>query len=178
MAGKSNFLPAFCFGATMATISNFFNTYTPSEVLGYSLSMYGVAMAVNAWDIYTGVRLDWKKQKAGGAKRFSFNDDKGFKAIQKILGFMIVLYMIHSFEQESIRLHYNKIVPTILNASKSIFFVYVILIELKSIGNNNKEYYGEKSALFVMLDNIIDLINKGIIDYIKRTLKIKSNEEN
>lgn len=173
--GKSNLALSIFSGGLLAQIFSYIKTNTPSEILGCSITLWTVAFAVNFWDIYTGILADVKVQKEKGGK-WKFNPDKGQKAFEKIIGFTIIIYVLNSFELEAIRLSYSQTVSNILNYSKFIFFFYVVLIELKSIGRNNETRFKEKSDLFKMLDNIISIVNDGIVGYLKRFFKINKNQ--
>lgn len=167
--GKSLFLPSIFLGGSFTALKSFFLENTPSEVFGYSLSIWFIALVVNAWDIHTGVKADIKTHKEKG-EGFKFNPDKGWKAFEKIFGFTVIIGMIYRFELEAVRLGYPQIITTVLNAIKSIFFFYVILIELQSIGNNNEVRFGQKGKLFKMLDSLISIADTSILDRFKKLI--------
>lgn len=175
--GKSNLLSSVLVGGWFANIFNTIKTNTPSEILGCSITLWWVVFAVNIWDIWTGIMADSHTQKINGGK-WKFNPDKGFKAFQKIIGFTFIIFFLYNFEKETIRLGYSETWSNAFNYSKFIFFFYVVLIELKSIGNNNNVRFGEKNESFKMLDTIISLVNEGIISNIKKLFKITKSEEN
>ena len=182
MDGKSVFFPSIIAGGiSCATVRTFFELHTPEEIFGYSLSMWFVALLVNFWDIYTGVRADIVTRKKNGGK-FEFSEDKGWKAFEKIFGFSIIICLIWRFELEAIRLNYDPIVTTSLNVLKSIFFFYVMLIELKSIGRNNETRFGYKGDLFKLLDRVISIVDGGLMYRLKNLIygekDINENENN
>lgn len=174
MDGKDLFLPSLFLGGSFTAFKSILTASTPSEIFGYSLSIWFVALVINGWDIYTGVKADIKRRKDLG-ENFVFDSEKGAKAFEKILGFTVIIATVYHFQLESIRLGYPDWIATGLNYIKSIFFFYVILIEFQSIGENNEVRHGDKGKLFKMLDGLIDIINKGIFDKLKSLLGINKD---
>lgn len=176
--GKSNLISSLALGIPIAKIISYIQVNTPSEMFGFSIKMWALIFAFNTWDIYTGIRADTKIQKRNGGK-FKFNPDKGIKAFEKFISFTGVIYFLYMFESESIRLAYSTSVTSLFNYAKFVFFFYVILIELKSIGRHNEEIYGEKSEAFKMLDSIISIVNDAILGRLRKIggLKPQDNEE-
>lgn len=171
MEGKSVFFPSLIAGGfTFATIKNFFKMNTPDEIFGLSITIWFVAFLVNLWDIYTGVKADIKRQKQNGGVKFKYDEQKGWKAMEKIGGFTLVIFALFSFENESIRLGYSNTIRDVLLGIKCAFFVYVILIELKSIGSNNEVRFGDKGSLFKLLDKLVEIIDGSIAEKVKKLL--------
>lgn len=177
-SGKSNFISSLALGIPIAKIFAYIQSNTPSEMFGFSIKMWALIFAFNTWDIITGIRADTKIQKRNGGK-FKFNPDKGIKAFEKFISFTGVIWFLYMFESESIRLSYSENITSLFNYSKFVFFFYVILIELKSIGRHNEEIYGQKSEMFKMLESIISIVNDAILGRLRKIggLKPKENEE-
>lgn len=175
--GKANLLTSISIGGFIATAFNFIKVNTPSEILGCSIALWSVALSMNVWDIITGIKTDVYNQKLKGLK-WKFNPDKGYKAFEKIIGFTCIIWFLYSFEKETVRLNYSETWTSTFNYAKFILFFYVVLIELKSIGQNNEVREGKKGELFVLLDSIIAIVNDGIISNLKKLFRINKTEEN
>ncbi len=173
--GKSNLISSIVIGLPIARLFAYIQSNTPSEIFGFSIKMWLLIFAFNIWDIYTGIRADAKIQRAKGSKPH-FDPDKGIKAFEKFISFTAVIWFLYMFESESIRLSYSDKVSSFFNYTKFVFFFYVILIELKSIGKNNEIVYEEKSELFKMLDNIISIVNDAILGRLRKIGDVKEKE--
>ena len=158
-------------GSFFSMLVEFFTKNTPKELFGISISLWFIAFVVNLIDIHTGIKADTvRKEKEG--KKFSFESNKAWRALEKIVVFTIIIFWAYSSEKETIRLQLPLIIASVILYIKMIFFSYVILIETQSIGENEEVRFGKKSKGFQFLDKIIEIVNEGIFTNLKKLLKI------
>lgn len=158
-------------GSILASIFNFFYTLHEKQLLGVSLTLWAVPFLLNIIDIHTGIKASTKLKKDKGEK-FVFESGKGWRAFEKIIIFTLIIWWLWSLEKEAIRLDfYSSVTLPVLVTIKFILMIYVSLIELQSIGENEETRFGKKSKLFVLLDKIIEVVNDGIINRIKKVFE-------
>ena len=157
-------------GSVFTIITSFFIKYTPEYILGISFTLWMIALIINVIDIYTGIKADTKVQKDLG-KDFVFKSGKGWRAFEKVFVFTMIIWFLRTLELESIRLSYFNIITSTLLTIKFILLVYVVLIEIQSIGENQLIRYGNKSKPFVLLDKLIEIVNDGIVRKVTKTLE-------
>ena len=154
-------------GSLITAITSFFVKHTPEYIFGISFTLWMIAMIINIIDIFTGIKADTKIQKDLG-KNFVFKSGKGWRAFEKVFIFTMIIWFIRELETESLRLDYFKTITSTLLATKFILLVYVVLIEIQSIGENQQIRFGNKSKLFRLLDKIIEIVNDGILKKITK----------
>jgi hypothetical protein len=160
-------------GTILSMVVEFFSKNTPRELFGISISLWFIAFLINLIDIHTGIKADTvRKEKLG--KKFKFESNKAWRALEKIVVFTIIIFWAYSSEKEVIRLQLPLMIATIILYIKMIFFSYVILIETQSIGENEEERFGKKSKGFLFLDRIIEIVNEGLFSNLKKLFKINS----
>jgi hypothetical protein len=131
-----------------------------------SISLWFIALLINVIDIHTGIKADTvRKQKIGVS--FVFESKKGWRAFEKILVFTLIVWFVHTLEVENIRLKFWDSLSGILLMVKFIMLIYVVLIEIQSIGENEETRFGKKSKPFILLDKIIETVNEGILTKVK-----------
>lgn len=162
------YLASLSFGSIFASIFNFFCTMHEKQVLGISLTLWFIPLILNIIDIHTGIKADTKRKKDLGEK-FVFESGKGWRAFEKVVVFTVIIWFIWSLEKEAIRLNfYQSAIIPVLVTIKFILIIYVSLVEIQSIGENEEDRFGKKSSLFILLDKIIDIVNEGILSKIKK----------
>lgn len=167
---KDLYTASIAIGSLFTAILSFFIKYTPEYILGISLTLWLIALIINIIDIYTGIKADTKVQNDLG-KNFVFKSGKGWRAFEKVFVFTMIIWFIRTLELESIRLSYFNFITSALLTIKFILLVYVVLIEIQSIGENQQIRFGTKSKLFRLLDKIIELVNEGILRRVSKTLE-------
>lgn len=172
---KDLYISASAAGGIATTISEMFIKHTPSHVLGVSLTLWVIIGAINMYDIHTGIKADTKRKEREG-KKFVFESGKGWRAIEKAFMFGAVIYFIHEFEKEIIINDFPVFFSSTLLYLKFGMFFYVMLVELQSIGENEEERFGKKGRFFCLLDNVIDTVNKGILNKLKQWFNIDNSE--
>jgi hypothetical protein len=163
----------FTLGGVMATITNFFTHYTPREICGLSIGLWLVAFLINMIDIHTGIKADTKRKKDKG-ENFQFESKRGWRAFEKIGVFTLIIYALYQFEKEVVRLELPETLSSMLMCIKLGAFAYVVLIELQSIGENDEARFGKKGKIFVLLDNVIGIVNDGVLSKVKGLFNVKS----
>lgn len=153
-------------GSVISTIINFFSTIQERYFLGVTMSLWFIVFIVNVVDIHTGIKADTAESKRNGQK-FVFKSGKGWRAFEKIIIFTLLIWFLWSLEKEMNRLHSFSFLLSVITAIKFILFVYVFLIELQSIGENEETRFGKKSKSFILLDKIIEIVNEGILTKIR-----------
>ena len=83
----------------------------------------------------------------------------------------MIIWFIWELESEVIRLNYANILSSILLVIKFIMLIYVVLIEIQSIGENEFVRFGKKGKLFTLLDKIIEVVNEGILKRLKKIIE-------
>lgn len=166
---KDLYIISISIGGMISTFINFISTMHEILFLGITLSMWLIAFFINVIDIHTGIKADTARRKKEGEK-FVFKSGKGWRAFEKILIFTLIIWFLWSLEKEIIRLESYDFLLTIILAIKFILFIYVILIELQSIGENEFDRFGKKSKPFILLDKIIEIVNEGILNKLKSLL--------
>jgi len=160
-------------GGIMSLIMKFFTDISEKQILGISMSLWFIALLINIIDIHTGIKADTaRKQRLG--ESFVFKSGKGWRAFEKILIFTLIVWFIYSLELDVVRLKFWDGFSSILIAIKFIMLIYVVLIELQSIGENEVDRFGEKSKTFIFLDKIIEIANEGILTRIRSLINVKS----
>lgn len=157
-------------GTLISSIISFLSTMHERLFLGVTLSIWLIAFIVNVIDIHTGIKADTASKKRIGEK-FVFKSGKAWRAFEKIIIFTLLIWFLWSLETEINRLKSYNFLLSIIIAIKFILFIYVILIELQSIGENEETRFGKKSKPFILLDKIIETINEGVINRIKKTME-------
>jgi len=163
-------------GLVMATIYHLLYELTEKNLFGLSLGMWLFLFIINVIDIYTGIKADTKRKKDLGAN-FKFESAKGWRVIEKIFIFTVVIGALFTFEKEAIKIDLPEIASGFIVYIKVILFFYAFLIELQSIGENEEARFGKKGKMFVMLDSIIHVVNEGILKKLKNMFNSKDNDE-
>lgn len=161
-------------GGIFTFLLQFVINNTPKELCGLSIGIWLVAFIINMIDIRTGIKADTKRKQEKGEK-FVFESEKGWRAFQKIFVFSAIIYVLYTFEKEVIRLGLWEMISTFLLYIKLGAFAYVVLVELQSIGENEEARFGKKSRMFVLLDQIIEIINEGLLTRL-RTFAVGGNK--
>lgn len=157
-------------GGIVSLLMRFFTNISEKQILGMSISLWFIALTINIIDIHTGIKADTaRKQKIG--ESFVFKSGKAWRAFEKILIFTLIIWFIYSLEMDVVRLKFWDGFSTILISIKFIMLIYVVLIELQSIGENEVDRFGFKSKPFIMLDKIIEIVNEGILTKVKSIIK-------
>lgn len=163
---KTLYISSISVGAIASVGINFFADLHTRQLFGISLMLWFLALTINVIDIHTGIKADTKRKTDDGGK-FVFESGKGWRAIEKIFIFTVIMAFIYYSELESIRLHFPDAITTVLLTIKLIAFFYVVLIEIQSIGENQQVRFGCKGKGFLLLDNIIEIVNDGLKNKIK-----------
>lgn len=164
-------------GTIFTSAYTFLSGFTEKEFLGTSFVLWILLFLINIVDIYTGIKADTKRKKQIGTK-FTFESGKGWRAVEKIFIFTVVIGFLYIFEKESLKLTLPLVITTSFIYAKLIVFFYAFLIELQSIGENEEVRFGKKGKMFTMLDNIIETTNEGILKKIKNFFKTESEDNN
>lgn len=153
-------------GTSFTSIYTLFSDFTEKEFFGTSVILWALLFLINIVDIRTGIKADTKRKKDIGIK-FTFESGKGWRAIEKIFIFTVVIGFLFVFEKEALKLNLPLIFTGFFTYAKMLVFFYAFLIELQSIGENEEVRFGKKGKMFVMLDNIIEVTNEGVLKKIK-----------
>lgn len=153
-------------GTIISALLSFLSTMHEKFFLGVTVSLWLIIFIINVFDIHTGIKADTVLSQKNG-KNFVFKSKKAWRAFEKIIIFTLLIWFLWTLEKEIDRLEFFKFLLSIVTAIKFILFVYVMLIELQSIGENEEIRFGKKSKPFLLLDQIILVINEGIINKIK-----------
>lgn len=164
---KELYIVSITFGGLFTGIMEFYNDFTQREIFGISAVLWFLLLMINLYDIKTGIRASTKLRNDNGEK-FIFESKKGWRAMEKIFLFTVVIGFMYFSEAEVIRLKIFGIFSSIFFTIKLIFFIYVTLVEIQSIGENDEIVYGKKSGIFKLLDKIIDIANAGILNKVKK----------
>lgn len=176
IANKQLYACSLGMGTLLSAVFSFFVKNTPEYLFGINSILWLIALVINIFDIHTGIKADSKRQKDDG-KDFIFKSGKGWRAFEKIFVFTMIIWFIYTMELEAVRLHANVVITSLLMWIKFIMLIYVVLIELQSIGENEETRFGEKSKVFILLDKIIVLVNEGIFSNLKRLLRVEDKTE-
>lgn len=172
LANKNLYATSLSLGTILTTIFSFIVENTPAYLFGINTVLWLIALIINLIDIRTGLKADAKRSNDDG-EQFTFKSGKGWRAIEKIFVFTMIIWFVYTMELEAIRLKSYQAISTTLMAIKFIMLCYVVLIEVQSIGENEETRFGKKSNMFVMLDKIIVLVNDGIFTNLKKLLRIE-----
>lgn len=160
-------------GGVVSLMFKFFTDISEKQIFGMSITLWFIALIINIIDIHTGIKADTvRKNKIG--ENFIFESKKGWRAFEKIVIFTLIVWFIHTLEIENIRLKFWDSLSGILLLVKFVMLIYVVLIEIQSIGENEEVRFGKKSKPFTMLDKIIEIVNEGILSKIKSLINVKS----
>lgn len=170
---KELYIASISLGSITSFILSLFSGKEVKELFGISLTLWFIAFLINLIDIHTGIKADTVRKQRKGEK-FTFESNKGWRALEKIVVFTIIISFAHNSAAELIRLKFPFLVSNIFLYLKVIFFFYVIILEIQSIGENEEVRFGKKSKGFLLLDKIIEVVNEGILTNIKRLLKIEN----
>jgi steroid 5-alpha reductase family enzyme len=147
-------------------LTELFNT-VPKEIFGITLALWVVALLVTVWDCVTGVRA-YKKEKKEKGEKARFESGKGWRAIEKIFGFTVLIGFIHYLEVQMTMHEYPEYMSSGLLVIKLFFFVYGVLLELQSVGENKERLDGEKGKPFMLLDKVINFADQAIVKKIMK----------
>jgi hypothetical protein len=162
---------AIAIGGFFSTIGTFFVENTPDYLFGINASLWGIALLINLIDIHTGIKADTKRKFDLGLK-FKFESGKGWRAFEKIFVFTMIIWFIYTLELEAIRVQTISLIPSVLLYVKFTLLIYVVLIEIQSIGENEITRFGKKGSMFIMLDRIISIVNEGVFKKLKSLLEV------
>lgn len=169
LAHKNFYLSSISIASILTVITNFFARFSETIIFGLSVSIWLITLTINIIDIHTGIKADTELKRQKG-KKFLFKSGKGWRAFEKIFIFTVIIGCIYSWEKEITRLGLSSILSNIFLFIKLVSFFYVILIEIQSIGENQTVIYGYKPKIFKLLDNVIEIVNEGILNKIKSLL--------
>ena len=169
IAHKDLYMISITLGSVFTAITSTFVKFTPSYVFGISITLWIAALVINLVDIYTGIKASSKKKKDIG-EIFIFQSGKAWRGFEKIFVFTMIIWFIWELEKELIRLEYVGHLSSILLATKFIMLIYVVLIEVQSIGENEFVRFGKKAKMFLLLDKIIEILDNGILKKIQSLL--------
>lgn len=159
-------------GTFFSGIFSFFMELTPLYFFGISASLWMVAFAINLVDISTGIKADTKRKKDVG-ENFRFESRRGWRAFEKIAVFTLIIWFLYELELESLRLKTWEWIFSTIQVIKFSMLFYVVLIELQSIGENEEVRFGKKGKMFKLLDDIIAIVNDGILQKLKSFFETK-----
>jgi MFS family permease len=162
-------------GTVVSYIVGTLTQQTPVFLFGINASLWLIALIINIVDIHTGIKADTKRKEKSGEK-FSFESGKAWRAFEKIFIFTMIIWFIYTLETECLRLQLYSIYSSTLLLIKFVLLIYVVLIELQSIGENQEDIVGKKSKLFIMLDRIISIVNEGVYSKLKKSLDLNTEE--
>lgn len=165
---------SFLLGTLTTSIYTIFNDFTTRQFFGTSLILWSLLLLINVIDIYTGIKADTKRKKDLNVN-FKFESGKGWRAIEKIFIFTVAIGFLFIFEKEAVSLDLPKFTTIGFTYTKLTIFFYAFLIELQSIGENEETRFGKKGKMFTMLDNIIEIVNEGLLNKIKNFFKSSDN---
>jgi len=166
---KDLYIVSLTLGSIFTAITSFFIAYTPSYIFGVSITLWSIALIINLIDIYTGIKAN-SKIKADLGEKFVFQSGRAWRGFEKIFVFTMIIWFIWGLEKEVIRLQYSHIFGSILLVIKFIMLIYVVLIEVQSIGENEFVRFGKKGKLFILLDKIIEVVNEGLLKRLKKLI--------
>ena len=169
---RNLYLLSLSIGTAFSQTIDIFIESTPEHLFGINTTLWLVAFSINIIDICTGIRADIKRKKDAN-KPFSFESGKAWRAFEKIFIFTMIIWFIYSLEKESLRLQAYYLYSQTLLHIKFILVIYVVLIEIQSIGENEVVRFGKKSKVFQLLDKTIELLNEGILEKIKSLLGLR-----
>ena len=158
------------FGALVSAMLEIFIHINERTLFGVSFALWVIALGINIIDIHTGIKADTVRRKNNDEK-FVFESKKGWRAFEKISIFTLIVWFIYTMEKEVFRLDYPEFLGTILMTIKFILLFYVVFIELQSIGENEEVRFGKKSKMFLLLDQVIEVVNEGILNKLKNLIK-------
>lgn len=161
------YMSSITIGSVATAICSTFIKYTPDYIFGISITLWMIALVINMVDIYTGIKAYSKIQKDKGLP-FVFKSGRGWRAIEKIFVFTMIVWFIWSLEGEAVRLNYPSLFSSTLLTMKFILLIYVVLVELQSIGENEYVRFGRKGKMFDMFDEIIKIVNVGILKRVRK----------
>ena len=167
---------AISLGGTVSYIVSLFSEHSDKELFGISITLWFIAFIINLLDIKTGIAAD-KVRKEKEGKKFSFESNRGWRAIEKIVLFTIIISFLHHSHLECIKNKFPELVGQSLLSIKFIAFFYVIILEIKSIGENDETRFGKKGNGFIFLDKVIEVLSDGILENIKKLLGMKKEEK-
>jgi hypothetical protein len=163
-------------GTIISWIVGVLTQQTPLFIFGINAVLWLIALIINVIDIHTGIKADTKRKLNQGEK-FKFESGKGWRAFEKIFIFTMIIWFIWTLEKECLRLNLYSIYSSILLTIKFVMLIYVVLIELQSIGENQEDIEGKKGKMFVLLDKIISIVNDGITTRLKKGLGVEDTPE-
>jgi len=169
IAHKDLYALSVTLGSATAFILDFLINFSEKTMFGLSLSAWLIALSINVIDIHTGIKADTVRRKKKG-ESFVFESGKGWRAIEKIIIFTLMVWFLYTMELEVLRLDLWSGYTSILLCIKLVLLIYVILIELQSIGENELDRFGKKSKVFELLDRIIEVVNDGILNKLQKFL--------
>jgi len=174
---KDLYIASISLGTLFSFMINFIVKLSGKELFGISMTLWGLALIINIIDIHTGIKADTKRKADKGLK-FKFESGKGWRAIEKIFVFTVITAFVYHSEREFIRLGMTHWISSMFLYIKLTMFFYVILIEIQSIGENDEVRFGKKGKAFIILDNLIEIVNVGITDKVKGLFNTTKTQEN
>ena len=147
---------------TIGKILNELLDKVPKEIFGITVALWTIAFLVTVWDSITGIQA-YKKEQKDKKERSKFESRKGWRALEKIFGFSVIIGFVHYLEEQMLLHEYPEYMSGTLMVIKLFFFTYGVLLELQSVGENKERIYGDKGESFKILDKIINFASQAII---------------
>jgi len=125
---------------------------------------------VTIYDFFTGISASKKEHMIStGSPRGYIKSDKLWSSIWKPQGVIMIAGLITLFTYIFMAVGYET-TAGILQAGIPVFFIIVILFEVHSIGENHFRRYGKKPKHYDFMDDVVEVIKKGVIDKIRKLL--------
>ena len=140
-----------------------------------TVDLFGVTLPFIA-SCFVLMIVDWflGTMKSIRIKKEKLNADKIVYTIMKFLVFFGWLYFMNAFRNEVETYGYMKDTVILVN----LFVIFLILLrEFRSIGNHIESIWGTKFYLFVLLDDIFEIIEKGFKKKLKDKFELNEEKE-
>jgi hypothetical protein len=142
--------------------------YMPVVLFGCCLIMYGF---VTFADFVSGLAASRKEAlKEKGTTKGYVKADKLWGTVWKLQGVLMISGLLVFFSYVFLAIEWNN-TAGIFQFAIPLFFIVVILFDIKSIGENHLRSYGKKPSFYLFMDDISMAVREGIIERLKRTLR-------
>lgn len=151
-----------------------FENVTEKDIV-MPIVLFGVCLIaftlVTIYDFFTGLSASKKEHidEKGHSKGY-IKSDKLWSSIWKTQGVIMIATLITLFSYVFRAIEMDTLAGFFV-AGIPIFFIVVILFEIRSIGENHLRRYGKKPDHFQFLDDVAHAVKTGIIDKIGRLFK-------
>lgn len=155
-------------GISLSTLTEI----VPDNFLGIILLLWVLYGLTIILDWATGISAAKALAKKEG-KEFKFDKTKSTISFYKNALFIIIMSTLYHLQKEAVNKDYNEFIINGITTIQLIFFCYNMLLEWLSIENNKYKITGEKSRLYVLLNNILNTIDKITIKHLTKFLNVK-----